>query len=89
MSMTVQRLHKQLGALIEAGHGRKTVCVDKESFSHPLEADGAVILDVLCVDGPKWIGISNDDGGTNWNKDGTESSKHVVILSGTKQRCAA
>ena len=46
MSMTIGRLHKLLGRMIEQGHARKKVCVNKRSFAHPLEGDGAVILEV-------------------------------------------
>jgi hypothetical protein len=82
MSMTVAALHKRLGALIEAGHGRKPVLVNKASFHHPCEQDGTVMLDVAAVDGPKWIPWGDDDGGTKINKDGTEAGKTVVVLDG-------
>lgn len=82
MGLTVARLHKELGKLIEQGHGRKPVNVHKESFHHPLESDGAVILDVESIQGPVWISMADDDGGTKWNRDGTESGKRVVILKG-------
>lgn len=82
MAMTVQRLHKMLGTLIEQGHGRKPVCVDKGTFRHPLEEDGATILDVVECAGPKWIAMADDDGGPKFNQDGTESGKRVVVLSG-------
>lgn len=82
MSMTVARLHKLLGALIESGHGRKPVLVNKSSFYHPCEDDGVLMQDLACVKGPKWIPISDDDGGTKFNKDGTESGKEVVVLDG-------
>ncbi len=81
MSMTVAALHN-LGALIEAGHGRKPVAVNKASFTHNCEDDGTVILDLQGVEGPIWIGTSDDDGGTKWNKDGTESGKKLVVLYG-------
>lgn len=42
MAMTVSALHKQLGTLIEAGHGRKPVAVNKCTFTDPCEQDGAV-----------------------------------------------
>lgn len=80
--MTVTKLHQLLGALIAAGHGRKPVQVNKASFTHPLEQDGAVILDIERVIGPKWIGMADDDGGTKWNKDGTEAGKNVVVIEG-------
>ncbi len=82
MSMTVAALHKRLGALIEAGHGRKPVLVNKSSFYHPCEDDGVVMQDLAFVNGPKWIPIADDDGGTKFNKDGTESGKEVVVLDG-------
>jgi hypothetical protein len=82
VSMTVAALHKRLGALIEAGHGRKPVLVNKASFTHPLEMDGAVMLDIAAIYGPTWIPMADDDGGTKWNKDGSESGKTVVLLSG-------
>ena len=82
MSMTVTALHKQLSALIEAGHGRKPVLVNKTSFTHPLEDEGAVLLPIEAIDGPKWIPMCDDDGGTKWNKDGSESGQRVVILHG-------
>ena len=82
MTMTVAALHKQLGALIEAGHGRKPVAVNKRTFYDPLEQDGAVILHVHGVEGPRWIGTVDEDGGQKWNKDGTEAGKRLVILYG-------
>jgi len=82
MSMTVQRLHKLLVQLIEQGHGRKPVCVDKGSFSSPLENDGVSVFDLETVDGPRWIEVADDDGGTKWRKDGSVSGRTVVILKG-------
>lgn len=82
MSITVARLHKALTALIEQGHGRKPVCIDKSTFHHPLEGDGAVVLEVESVAGPAWISMSDDDGGAKLNGDGTESGRHVVVLKG-------
>lgn len=82
MSMTVKALHKKLGELVTAGHGRKPVCVNKDSFYSPLEDDGAVIIGVESVSGPKWIGNIDDDGFTKWNKDGSESGRSTVVLEG-------
>ena len=82
MSMTVAALHKRLAALIEAGHGRKPVLVNKASFHHPCEQDGTVVLDLAAVEGPTWIPLGDDDGGTKINKDGTEAGKTVVVLGG-------
>lgn len=82
MSMTVARLHKALGKMIAAGHGRKPVAVNIRTFSHPLEDDGAVIIDVEAIAAPEFIYNIDDDGGTKMNKDGTESGRLVVVLRG-------
>lgn len=82
MSMTVRKLHQLLGQLVVAGHGRKPVCVDKSSFSHPLEGDGVAILDVAGARGPVFVNLADDDGGTKQNKNGTESGRQTVILFG-------
>lgn len=82
MSFTVARLHKELGKLIEQGHGRKPVHINKQSFHHILEDEGVVIMDIESIEGPRWIPISDDDGGTKWNRDGTEAGMRVVILRG-------
>ncbi|WP_417070765.1 hypothetical protein [Niveibacterium terrae] len=82
MSMTVQHLHKLLGKLIEQGHGRKPVRIDKSSFRHPLEDEGICIIDVTSVSGPTWIPMADDDGGTAWNADGSERGRYMVILAG-------
>lgn len=80
--MTVQRMHRLLGQLIEQGHGRKPVCINKETFKDPLEDDGACIMDVELIEGPTFVGWTDDDGGTKWNQDGSESGRTVVILKG-------
>ncbi len=82
MSFTVARLHKELGKLIEQGHGRKPVKINKATFRNPLEDDGAVIMDIHIIEGPAWIPVCDDDGGTKWNRDGTESGSRVVVLKG-------
>lgn len=82
MSFTVARLHKELAKLIEQGHGRKPVQINKASFRHILEDDGAVILDIHAIEGPVWIPVCDGDGGTKWNRDGTESGSRVVVLKG-------
>lgn len=82
MSYTVSRLHKVLGELIEQGHGRKPVQINKQSFQNVLEDDGVVIMDIETVEGPSWITMSDDDGGTKWNRDGSEAGRNVIILKG-------
>lgn len=82
MSYTVARLHKELGKLIEQGHGRKPVQINKQSFQHVLEDDGVVIMDIKAIEGPRWITEADDDGGTKWNRDGSEAGRRVVVLNG-------
>ena len=82
MGMTVARLHKLLGDLVAQGHGRKPVCIDKSTFHHPLEQDGAVVLGVDSIHGPKFIANCDDEGDAALNEDGTESGRYTVILAG-------
>ena len=85
MTMTVSRLHKQLSELIAAGHGRKPVCINKRTFNHRMEEDGAVILPVEGVSGPVFITTVDDDGGTKFNRDGTEAGRYTVVLAGGEE----
>lgn len=85
MSMTVQRLHKLLGELIQQGHGRKPVCIDKLSFRHPLEDECVCIIVVASASGPKGIPMADDDEGTACNADGTERGRKTVILFGKEK----
>lgn len=80
--MTLNKLHKLLGKLIEQGHGRRTVGVDKQSFQDNRENDGPMILPVCEVD-VEWINDADDDGGLAFNKDGTERGRTTIILGGS------
>lgn len=81
MRFTVNRLHKELGKLIDKGHGRKIVCVNKDSFQHNCESDGCVILDVQGL-GIKTVPVIADDGGTKRLSNGTEACMTVLVLAG-------
>ena len=81
MRFTVDRLISTLVKLRDQGHGRKPVCVSKTTFIHNCENDGVTILEVAGV-GLMLITNSDDDGGTKWNKDGTESRRFCVVLAG-------
>lgn len=83
MPMTVAALHKRLGELIVAGHGRKPVVVKKQSFHHACEDDGVTMLDLYGVEDPRWVYTCDDDGGVKINKDGTEAGRRQVILYGS------
>jgi hypothetical protein len=81
MGYTVGSLYKELGKLIEQGHKRKPICINKRTFQHPCEDDGAVILPVLEV-ALEFHGMIDDDGGQAFNKDGSERMKTSVLLKG-------
>jgi hypothetical protein len=81
MRYTIARLHKELGNLIDAGHGRKIVHINKDSFQHNLESNGCVIMEVVGL-GIQNVPVIDDDGGTKWNRDGGEASMTVLVLAG-------
>tara|TARA_S200002703_G_scaffold127746_1_gene114424 strand:- start:9 stop:251 length:243 start_codon:yes stop_codon:yes gene_type:complete len=79
--MTINQLHKELTKLIEAGHKRKPVTIDKRTFNHPEEDNGVVIMDVKKLEVSN-IEVADDDGWIKENKDGSSSSRIVLILRG-------
>lgn len=79
--MTVNKLYKDLGKLIEAGHGRKKVAINKNTFNHALESDGCVILHVE-TSSIEWVPTIDDDGGFKENKDGSEAGCSMCVLCG-------
>lgn len=86
--MTVGRLHKQLTKLIEQGHKRRKVVIDKPTFSHPLESDGCCMLDVkdmslVCYH------ILNEHGGFGHGKNDVEKYQTSLVLVGTKLKGSA
>ena len=82
MATTINKLHKILGEMIAAGHGRKPVCAAKHTFTHNCESDGTTILEV-CTAKVKWVPWTDDDGGQAFNKDGTEKGKTILVLGGS------
>jgi hypothetical protein len=84
--MTVGKLYRQLYALIKKGHGNKPICIDKLSFTHPLEPDGAVILGIGSIKGPLFIPEIDDDGGFKQRADGTEAGRMTVVLKGRDEK---
>jgi cell wall assembly regulator SMI1 len=79
--MTVANLHKQLAKMVESGQGWMKVCIDKSSFNHPLEGDGATILNVKSAD-HHWVPLLDDDGGSAMRKDGAEKGSMCFVLDG-------
>lgn len=80
--MTLNELHKRLTKLIEQGHGRRRVSVDKPSFQDNRESDGCTILPI-CQVYAQWIPDADDDGGIATNKDGTEHGRVTVVIGGS------
>lgn len=79
--MTVRNLHRVLGKMIEAGHGRTRVLVNKDSFTHPLESDGCVMIDAHHVE-LKLIPMIDDDGGSALDSKGRERTIKALVIDG-------
>jgi hypothetical protein len=79
--VTIAKLHKQLTKLIEAGQGRLEVCIDKSTFLHPLEGDGAVILCVVSA-GIDIHEMLDDDGGRKELANGQTATRMALVLRG-------
>lgn len=81
MRFTVNQLKKRLDKLITDGYGRIPIVVSKTTFQHNCEGDGVTVLDLAGM-GIQRVTNSDGDGGTKWNKDGTESSRLCLMLVG-------
>lgn len=84
MGLTINRLHKLLSEMIAEGHGRRSVCIDKSTFTHNLEEDGCVILEVCRAKVLTYRRI-DDDGGTALRADGTERTITGAVLIGDSE----
>ncbi|MFH1850993.1 MAG: hypothetical protein ABIA75_01470 [Candidatus Neomarinimicrobiota bacterium] len=78
--MTIQKLHKILSELIDQGHGRKTILVNKPSLW-----DGNETFELCEITDTdyRWYPIVDGDGFSIENKDGMEHGKHALILIGS------
>jgi hypothetical protein len=81
--MNINQLHKITAQLKEQGAGRRGVCVSKETFTHPLESDGATILSVERA-ALEVFGIMDADGGTEVDSRGREKSEMALVLGGNE-----
>lgn len=79
--MTINQLHKLTGKLIAQGAGRRAVCISKDTFKHPLESDGATILDVSSAS-LKVFEMMDDDGGGKTLANGRTATKAALVLEG-------
>jgi len=79
--LTVRQLYKFMGKLIEDGHARKRVVVRKDTFTHPLEADGCTVLEVTHASMNSHL-MLDDNSYTKTLADGTESERVALTLCG-------
>lgn len=84
-TMTVARLAKLLNQAVADGLGRSAVCIDKRTFIHPLESDGACILDVYDGKDESILQI-DDDGGTKTDSKGRECHRRCFVLGGWENK---
>ena len=79
--MTIIKLHKILSKAIAEGHGRKLVCVNKLTFTHALEEDGACILPVCAADMDRHE-MLDDDGGSKELANRRIATRMAMVLLG-------
>lgn len=79
--ITVNKLKVFIENAIKNGHGRCKICIDKNSFRSPLEADGATVLDVESVS-IDLVEMADGDGFLIVNSDGSVRTKTVMVLKG-------
>lgn len=86
-TVTVAALRKALDRVIADGGGRMPVCVDKPTVTHPLESDGAVIID---IDGCRVESVPqlDDDGGMAVDSRGRERYRQCFVIHGTGYEAA-
>lgn len=77
--MTIKNLFNQLSKLIEEGHGRKLVCVDKSKVTHPLEGDGCCIIPVTSI-GIDVHDMMDDDGGMKELSNGQTAQRTALVI---------
>lgn len=80
--MTLLKLKKIIDQMVENGHSRSKVTIDKETFQHPLEGDGCCILDVHSYEIVRVL-VADDFGGVVENKDGSERTNKCFVLRGS------
>ncbi len=79
--MTINQLNKLTAKLVAQGLGRRRVCVNKDTFRHPLESDGCCVLDVEVAD-MQVIELADEDGGTAFDSRGRTKTFTCLVLSG-------
>ena len=82
--MTIRRLHKLLGTAIKKGSGNFRLCIDKATFSHPLESYGALVLDVMGFELAAVPVI--DDGGMVTLADGRQKEILSLVFYGNAKK---
>jgi hypothetical protein len=79
--MTLKQLRKHVESLIAAGHGNKQVYINKDTFAHPWERYGCVILNVRKIKIKTYVKI-DDDGSVMERKNGEECTFTAAVLLG-------
>lgn len=79
--MTINQLNKITAQLVLQGAGRRGVCVAKDTFWHPLESDGATILNATKAT-LQGFPMADADGGTATTKAGKEIKGLALVLEG-------
>lgn len=79
--MTVNKLYKLLGKMVADGQGRLEVCINKDTFTHPLEGDGCVIQSVMGAEIEAVVQMDGD-GWTKVTKRGQECYRRTAVLYG-------
>jgi hypothetical protein len=77
--VTINQLNKLTSKLIEQGHGRRAVCVDKSKVTHPLEPDGCCVIPVTAAE----IDVHemmNDDGGVKELANGQTAYRTALVI---------
>lgn len=79
--MTINALKKLVDKLVEQGNGRRQVCINKQTFNHPLESDGAVIQ-VVTGGEMDCHEMLDDDGGMKELANGQTAYRTALVLKG-------
>ena len=78
--MTLAQLTKQLQRLVDKGHGRTHVVINKSTFKNNLEADGCCMFDIEAVHVGRWIIL--DENGYHIHADEQEHWREGIVLTG-------
>lgn len=78
--MTIIKLKNELEKLIAKGCGRKTVSINKQRVTHPLEDDGCCIIPVTSI-AIEHHEMMDEDGGFKTRKNGDARYLTVLVIA--------